>query len=143
MTRRIALVLGAAAFVVVSLLVARWLLADGAERNEIEALLRAQARGDVPAMAERLDRCDARCRAELDRLAARLRADGDPEIVRYDSRTSHALGPQTAPTRVVWATPGRLPTVQCVLVRRSGTALSGPRVTLLRLSAPIGRQDTC
>jgi hypothetical protein len=94
-------------------------------------------------MAGHLERCDDACRDDLARLAARLQADGQIEIVRYDSRTSHALGPQTAPTRVVWTAPGTLPTVQCVLVRRTGTALSGPRVTLLRLSAPIGRQDTC
>ena len=143
MIRRIALVAGAAAFVVVSLLVARWLLADGAERSEVEALLRAQARGDVAGMARRLEGCDEPCRSGLGRLATRLRSDGDLEIVRYDSRTSHATGPETAPTRVVWTAPGILPTVQCVVVRRTGTALSGPRVTLLRLSAPIGRQDPC
>ena len=143
MIRRIALVLGAAAFVVVSLLVARWLLADGTERSAVEALLRAQARGDAAAMARRLEGCDDACRADLGALARRLQRDGEVEIVRYDSRTSHATGPRTAPTRVVWTAPGTLPTVQCVLVRRTGTALSGPRVTLLRLSAPIGRQDAC
>ena len=143
MIRRIALALGAVAFIVVSLLVARWLLADGTERSEVEALLRAQARGDAAGMARRLARCDDACRADLDGLARRLQRDGELEIVRYDSRTSHATGPETAPTRVVWTAPGTLPTVQCVLVRRTGTALSGPRVTLLRLSAPIGRQDAC
>ena len=143
MIRRVALLLGAAAFVVVSLLVARWLLADGTERGEVEALLRAQARGDVAAMARRLEGCDAACRTELEGLARRLRRDGQVEIVRYDSRTSHAIAEKTGPTRVVWTAPGTLPTVQCVLVRRTGTALSGPRVTLLRLSAPIGRQDAC
>ena len=143
MIRRIALVLGAVAFVAVSLVVARWLLADGSERGAVEALLRAQLRGDGSGMARQLDDCDARCRAGLERLATRLRAEGPLEVVRYDSRTSHATGPKTAPTRVVWSAPGGLPTVQCVLVRRTGTALSGPRVTLLRLSAPIGREDSC
>ena len=143
MIRRIALVLGAAAFVAVSLVVARWLLADGSERGKVEALLRAQLRGDAVAMAREIDGCDARCRAELERLAVRLRREGDLQIVRYDSRTARATGPETRPTRVVWAAPGTLPTVQCVLVRRTGTALSGPRVTLLRLSAPIGREDAC
>jgi hypothetical protein len=33
--------------------------------------------------------------------------------------------------------------VQCVLVRRSGTPLSGQSVTLLNLSAPIGREAAC
>ena len=64
-------------------------------------------------------------------------------IVRIDSATSHTLTSKTAPTRVVWITPGRLTTVQCVLVKRAGTPLSGQSVTLLDLSAPIGRQAAC
>jgi hypothetical protein len=44
---------------------------------------------------------------------------------------------------VVWITPGRLTTVQCVLVRREGSAITGASVTLLRVSAPIGRESSC
>jgi hypothetical protein len=85
------------------------------------------------------DACVARVRAN----ARELRAPGDVTIVRIDSATSHALTSETGQTRVVWITPGRLTTVQCVLVERTGTPLSGQSVTLLDLSAPIGRQAAC
>jgi hypothetical protein len=139
------LLVGAAivAFLATSLLVARWLAADGVERGRVERLLTAQGRGDVDAMAREIDRCDGGCRRTLTALAERLRRPGELEIVRYDSRTSRALGARTAPTRVVWTLPGTLPTVQCVSVRRSGDPLSGPRVTLLALSPPIGREAGC
>jgi hypothetical protein len=142
--RRIAIAAAAAIFIALSVVVARWLQADNAERSRVHELLRAQARGDAGAMARAIDGCDSACAGDLSALARRLgRGSGDVEIVRYDSRTAHALGPETAPTRVVWAAKGGLPTVQCVLVRRTGTALSGPAVSLLRLSAPIGRQAGC
>jgi hypothetical protein len=94
-------------------------------------------------MAAELDRCDAGCRTQVGRLAARLRGSGEVEIVRYDAKTAHALGPRRAPTRVVWQRPGLLPTVQCVDVRRTGSPLTGPRVNLLGLSAPIEREAGC
>jgi hypothetical protein len=75
--------------------------------------------------------------------AGRLRGPSDVTIVRIDSETSHALASKTGPTRVVWITPGRLTTVQCVEVRRTGTPLSGQSVTLLSLSAPIDREAAC
>ena len=55
--------------------------------------------------------------------ARRLRAPGDLKIALYQSQTAHAVRSDTKPTRVVWFTPGRLTTVQCVLVRRSGNAV--------------------
>ena len=143
MGRRLLIVLGVLAFLAVSGLVARWLAADGDERARIERLLEAQGREDVGAMAGELAHCDAACRARLEEIADRVARPGALEIVRYDSRTARALGPETAPTRVVWQLPGSLTTVQCVLVRRTGTFLSGPRVTLLRLSAPIAREGAC
>lgn len=143
MRRRLLVAAAAAAFVVVSLLVGRWLQADSVERSRVHALLTAQARGDAAGMARQLDGCDGSCRAGLAALARTLRRKGDVEIVRLDSRTAHALGERTAPARVVWTAPGALTTVQCVVVRRTGTALSGPTVSLLRLSAPIGRQAAC
>jgi hypothetical protein len=128
-----------------SFLIARWLSVDNGERARVEKLLEAQIRGDAPAMARELDGCDdAACRARLEALAKRLKAPGkELEVVRYDSKTSHALGDETAPTRIVWQVTGGLTTVQCVLVKRTGTVLSGPRVTLLRLGAPIGREASC
>ena len=145
--RRLALAAGVLLFLAVAVVVARWLQADNAERAKVERLLRAQGRGDGAAMARELATCTRDCRARMDRLAARLRRPGELEIVRYDSSTAHALGAQTGPTRVVWqlgrAGSGSLPTVQCVLVQRTGSALTGPRVRLRDLGAPIARQGGC
>jgi hypothetical protein len=142
--RRVAIAVAVVAFLAVSAVVARWLQADNAERAKVERLLEAQSSGDAAAMAEELERCDAACTQRLERLAERLGGgDGGFEIVRYDSHTAHALGAETGPTRVVWQRKGLLPTVQCVSVRRTGTALTGPDVTLTDLSAPIEREASC
>jgi hypothetical protein len=140
---RVAIAVAVVAFLAASAIVARWLQADNAERAKVERLLAAQGRGDAAAMARELDACDTGCRAELERLAGRLARPGELEIVRYDSQTAHALTGATGPTRVVWQLPGTLPTVQCIEVRRTGNALTGPAVTLLSLSAPIEREASC
>jgi hypothetical protein len=136
--RRLAFGAALVAFLAVSVLVARWLSAEGAERAQVLRLLRAQARGDTAGMARELGRCDAACR----RLAARLRRPGDVEIVRYDSATARSFGTKTGPTRVVWRTPSTLTVVQCVTVARSGSP-ADRRVRLTGLSGPIERQGSC
>lgn len=142
--RTVAVLLGVMLFGAVSFLVARWLTTDGLERGKVERLLEAQARGDADAMAREVDRCYAACRARLGRLARRLGKPGEElRIARYDSDTSRALGEKEGPTRVVWFLGDDLPTVQCVQVRRRGNPVTGPTVTLLRLSAPIGREAPC
>ena len=144
--RRVALAAAVVAFLVVSAIVARWLQADNAERAKVVRLLQAQTAGDPRAMAAELDGCDAACSAKLERLAERLSGEGEMEIVRYDSQTSRALGADRGSTRVVWQRGGQdrlLPTVQCIDVRRTGTAVTGPGVTLVGLSAPIGREASC
>jgi hypothetical protein len=144
--RSLALALAAAAFLVVSLLLARWLTTEGRERSEVIALLRAQARGDAGAMLARLDHCasDAGCAALQRRNAERLRRPGRLEVLAYDSGTSYALGAARGLTRVAWQVPGRgLPIVQCVEVDRGGSVVAGRSITLRRLSAPIGRESAC
>jgi hypothetical protein len=141
--RRAALAAAVLAFLGATAIVARWLSADGSERAKVERLLEAQSRGDAAAMTREIDACDQACEARVTELAARLQGPGQVEIVRYDSATSHALGEENGPTRVVWRRKGVLPTVQCVTVRRKGNVLTGPRVTLLDLSAPIGREAGC
>ena len=141
--RRLVIAAAIVVFLALSALLARWLQADGAERAQVERLLTAQARGDAAGMTRELDGCDAACRADLARLARRLRRPGELEIVRYDSSTARSLGAATGATRVVWQLPGRLPTVQCVEVRRTGDPLSGPEVELLGLGAPIDREAAC
>ncbi len=142
--RRWAALAAVVLFAAASFLVARWLTTDGVERGKVERLLEAQARGDVDAMAREIDDCFAACYGRLKRLAERLEKPGaDLRIARYDSKTSRALGDATGMTRVVWFLGEDLPTVQCVEVRRRGTPLTGPTVTLLGLSAPIPREAPC
>jgi hypothetical protein len=132
------------AFLAISVVVARWLSADTDERGQVVELLRAQSRGDAPAMLRMLSDCgDPACIATVRANARRLRGTGELKVALYQSGTAHALRSRTKQTRVVWFTPGRLTTVQCVLVRRTGNVLAGVSVSLLRLSAPIGRESGC
>jgi hypothetical protein len=142
-SRRIAVVAAAVVFLAVAVLIARWLQVDNAERAKIERLLAAQGRGDAAAMARELDGCDGPCQARVRRLAGRLERPGGLEIVRYDSQTARATGSTSGSARVVWRIAPGLPTVQCVGVRREGSALSGARVTLTALSEPIAREGAC
>lgn len=143
MKRAVVIAVAVIAFLAASAVVARWLAADTDERGQVVELLRAQSRGDVEGMLRRLECRDPACVAVVRANARRLRGHGELKIPLYQSGTAHALRSQTKPTRVVWFTPGRLTTVQCVLVRRSGNVFAGTSVSLLRLSAPIGRESSC
>ena len=145
MRRAVPIVITAVVFVAIAAVLARWLSAENAERDQVVELLRAQARGDERAMLDQIDGCLARpaCVGIVRANARALRDPGAIEIVAYDSETSHTLGPARGPTRVVWRTPDRLPTVQCVEIRRTGNVLSGPSVTVTGLSEPIDREAAC
>ncbi len=134
------------AFLGLSFLLARWLTTESRERNAVYALLQDQARGDAPAMLDRLDDCarEPRCRATVRDNARRLKRAGEVKILSYESGTSYALGSADGVTRVAWTVIERgLPVVQCVDVERGGTVLAGRVVTLRRLSRPIGRESSC
>jgi hypothetical protein len=142
--RPLIIVAAVVAFLGVSFLVARWLNNDTVERAKVTELLEDQIRGDADAMLRRLEDCkDPACVAIVRRNAARLRGQGELKIALYQSQTAHALGSRTRFTRVVWFTPERLTTVQCVLVRRKGNVFAGTTVSLLRVTAPIGRESSC
>jgi hypothetical protein len=128
---------------VVSAFVARWLNNDTHERAQVTQLLRAQVRGDAEAMLDILRCPDAACEALVRTNARRLKGLGDLKIALYQTQTGHAVTSRTGQVRVVWFTPGRLTTVQCVLVRREGNAIAGMTVSLLRLTAPIDRESSC
>jgi hypothetical protein len=132
-------------FLAISLGLARWLSTEGVERDKVHTLLQAQARGDAAAMLDQLHGCnDTACRATVARNARTLKRRGAVKIVSYESATSYALGSATGRTRVAWTSLEQgLVEVQCVTVRRSGSALAGRSVTLLRISAPIDRQGSC
>jgi len=141
--RRLLIAVTVVIVLVASAFVARWLNYDTAERSRVTQLLRAQARGDASAML-RIVRCpDTACEALVRTNARRLKGRGDLKIALYQTRTGHAVSTRTGQVRVVWFTPGRLTTVQCVLVRRRGDVFAGMTVSLLRLSAPIGRESSC
>jgi hypothetical protein len=146
-TRRIALVtLAVVLFVAISGLLAGFLSVEGVERDDLLALLRAQARGDVPAMLAQLDsgcRSSPKCLATVRANAATLRRPGAVKILTLTSPTAYALSRTTGRSRVAWTVIGRLPVVQCVTVRRSGNPLSGISVSLLALSAPINNEADC
>jgi hypothetical protein len=146
--RRVVLIAvpGAVVFLALSFLLARWLTTENLERDAVYALLRDQARGDAPAMLDRLDGCraDARCRAQVAANAARLRRAGTVKILSLQSGTAYALGGASGVTRVAWTIVDRqLPVVQCVALRRTGNALAGRGIVLRRLSAPIDREGSC
>ena len=144
MKRLLLIAVAVVAVLAISFVVARWLNADTDERGQVVELLRAQARGDANAMLRGLDDCrDAACIAIQQANARRLRDTGAIKIALYQSQTAHALRSRTKPTRVVWFTRDRLTTVQCVLVKRTGNVFAGVSVSLLRLSAPIGREASC
>jgi tRNA A37 N6-isopentenylltransferase MiaA len=135
---------GAIVFVAISFLLARYLSTENRERDAVYALQRDQARGDAQAMLERLDGCDARCRANVEANARRLKRAGEVKILAYSSSTSYALGHAEGPTRVAWTIVNKqLPVVQCVQVERTGNVLAGATINLRRLSVPIDRQGTC
>jgi hypothetical protein len=142
--KRLIIFLAVAVFLGISLLVGRWLSAENAERGSVLELLQAQARGDAKGMLKTLKCRDAACLAVVRKNARELRYPGEVKIVLLESGTAHSLTSRTKPTRVVWITSKHdLTTVQCILVRRKGSAIAGTRVSLLRVSAPIPRESSC
>jgi hypothetical protein len=144
---RVLIAAGIVAFLAVSVVLASYLTSAGAERDPIFALLRAQARGDVPGMLERLPGCAAApgCRAQALANARRLRRPGQVKILALESPTAYHVGTTTGLTRVAWAVVDRNgpAVVQCVTVSRHWGVFSGTSVTLRRLSAPIPPESSC
>jgi len=132
-------------FLAISALLARFLSVENAEREDLVALLQAQAQGDAPAMLSQLSGCQASagCTATVRANAATLRRRGAVKIVTLSSPTAYTLTGATGTTRVAWTVIGRLPIVQCVRVRRTGNALKGISVALLTVSRPIPNEDEC
>jgi hypothetical protein len=141
---KLLIAVGVVLFLGISLLLARYLSTENRERDAVYALLRDQARGDARGMLRRLDGCDARCRADVEANARRLKRPGSVKILAYDSSTAYALGAASGRTRVAWTIVNRqLPVVQCVEVQRTGTVLTGRAINLRRLSVPIESTGSC
>jgi hypothetical protein len=133
------------AFLAISAALARFLSVENVERDDEAALLRAQVRGEADVMLDRLSGCRASpsCEATVRANAQRLRRAGEPKILSLKSPTAYSLTGATGATRLAWTVIGSRPVVQCVRVRRSGNALTGVKVELLSLSAPISNSGDC
>jgi hypothetical protein len=144
---RVLIALGVVVFLAISILLARFLQVENVERDADLALIEAQARGDAAAMLNDLSGCRASkaCVASVRANVAnpRLRRSGSPKILQLVSPTSYSLFGATGRTRLAWTVIGKLPVVQCVTVHRTGNFLSGVKVTLTALSAPIENEADC
>jgi hypothetical protein len=144
--KRIALiVLCMLLFVAISGVLARFLSTENVERDDVDALIQAQARGDVSAMLDHLSGCrqSAPCVAMARGNASSLRRPGAVKILSLKSSTAYSLTSAAGKTRLAWTVIGGLPVVQCVEVRRRGNLLTGISVSLLTLSAPISNEADC
>lgn len=146
--RRRLIAVGVAAlvlFVVLSVLLARYLSAENLERSQVLSLLRAQAAGDAAATIRGISGCRAHpsCVAQAEQNAARLHRPGSVKILSLESATAYALTGATGTTRVAWTVIGRLPIVQCVGVRRTGNPFAGISIAVISLSAPIPNEADC
>jgi hypothetical protein len=132
-------------FLAISGVLARYFATENVERNSEATLLQAQAEGNVQGMLAQLAGCQERaaCVATVRSDAARLRRPGAVKILSLKSSTNHSLTGSIGQTRLAWAVIGRLPVVQCVLVRRTGNFLTGISVSLLSLSTPIANTAEC
>jgi hypothetical protein len=138
-------VLAVVLFVAISGLLARFLSAEGVERDDIYAVLQAQAAGNVQSMLDDQAGCRQRpsCVATTYANARSLRRNGAVKILTLASPTAHTLTGATGQTRVAWTVIGQRPVVQCVEVRRTGDFLRGIAVTLVSISAPIPNEGDC
>jgi hypothetical protein len=133
-------------FLAISAVLARFFSTENVERDDELALIEAQAKGDLPGMLAQLGsgcRQSPSCVATARANASSLRRPGAVKILSLKSVTAYSLTGATGKTRLAWTVIGRLPVVQCVEVRRTGSFLAGITVTLLSLSAPIPNEGDC
>ncbi len=146
MRRRVIILFGVLAFLVIAFEGARFLTAENVERSAVFALLEDQARGDTVAVTAALDGCTRECAERVARIVDEARRPGEVKILRFDAAGRFALGTSTGRSRVAWAAAlesGSEAVVQCVTVRRDWSLVSGASVTLLRLSAPLPPEKGC
>jgi hypothetical protein len=145
--KRILIIAGFGVFVFlgISLMLARALSATGTERSRVLELAQAQARGDAEAVLRGTPACARQpaCVAATRTFVARLKRPGQVAILQYKPSIQLPLTNAIGTGRVAWrAGMTGLPVVQCVRVRRDGP-LSGARVEVLSISAPIGNEASC
>jgi hypothetical protein len=143
--RFLVVILLAALFIAVTVLLARAFTVDGAERTAIEGLLAAEAGGDATGMQGQILGCaqSPECRARVQADAAALERPGKLVILELNPSAGFSLGSTTGTARVVWRAGTALPIVQCVLVRRAGNVIKGLHVQLLKISRRINTSSDC
>ena len=139
------IVLGIVVFIAISLMLARAFNADSAERSAVTDLVTAEARGDIAAAAAQNQDCTstAACRARIASNAAAIHRAGGVQVLQLEPSTSFSLGSTLGTARIAFRVGGSLPTVQCIRVRRAGNVVSGLRIELLTVSAPLKGDATC
>lgn len=137
--------LGVLLFLAISIELARFYSVESLEREDLVALLRAEAHGDAPGMLAQLSGCRANpaCVETVRANAAKLRRPGSIKILTLTSPTAGSLTGATGTTRVAWTVIGTLPVVQCVRVRRTGNALTGISLKLLTIGPKIESEADC
>jgi hypothetical protein len=145
---RIALItVGVILFLAISGVLTRFLSVENAEREADLALLKAQAAGNLAGTLAKLSGCSQTpsCLAAVkaDTSDPRILRKGAVKIIELNSNTAYSLTGSTGKTRLAWTAIGKLPVVQCVLVKRTGNFLTGISVHLLTLSTPIANTTGC
>jgi hypothetical protein len=133
-------------FLLISGLLARFFSVQNAERDDEEAYVQAQVKGNERGMLAQLSDCTgSSCRAIVHANASdlRLRRHGAVKILQIESPTAYSLTATTGVSRLAWTVIGTLPVVQCVTVRRTGNFLSGITLELLSVSKPIPNENDC
>ena len=120
---------------------------ENAERDDELALIQAEVKGDAGGMLRQLSGCraSASCLASVEASARdpKLRRGGAVKILSIKASTAYSLTGATGKTRLAWTVIGQLPVVQCVEVRRTGNFLTGIKIELLSVSAPIPNEADC
>ncbi|MFI5009195.1 MAG: hypothetical protein ACHQDY_02865 [Solirubrobacterales bacterium] len=137
--------LGVVLFLAISAELARFFSVENVEREDLVALLQAEARGSAPGMLAQLSGCgqNPACVATVRANAAKLHRPGSIKILTLSSPTSGSLTAATGTTRVAWTVIGTLPVVQCVRVRRTGNAVTGISLKLLTIGPKIESEGDC
>jgi hypothetical protein len=132
-------------FLLLSGMLARFLSVENVERDDVLSALQAETAGNERALFSQLSGCRAvpDCVSDVKWNATRLRRSGSIKIVSLTSATAYTLTGDTGHTRVAWVVLGRLPVVQCLNVKRTGSFLTGISVSLLALSKPIPNEGNC
>jgi hypothetical protein len=137
--------IGVLLFLAISVLLARFFATENTERDDDLALIEAQAKGNASRMLADLTGCSDQpsCVATVRADASRLRRAGAVKILSLTSSTAYSFTGSTGTTRLAWTVIGKLPVVQCIRVRRTGSFFSGISIALLSLSAPIPNEGDC